>query len=469
MVPTEASLVDNGRVSDPSARSSVYRLIWRWHFYAGLFCIPFVVWLSITGSIYLFHPQIDAWFDRPYNHVDAHLPQLPVSDQVNAALAVVPGGVLNAYQLPGDAHDAAQVLVGKGASLRRIYVDPVTGRVLHNVVEDGRFTSVLFHLHGELLMGDGGSAVVELAASWTILMLVTGLYLWWPRGRRAAGVLYPRWGAKGRLFLRDLHAVVGVWVSLLALFLLFTGLPWAKFWGGALKDVRRFASHPVVQQDWTTGRASELAQRRAMNTPFVVQASDASDHSAHHAALPGAAPVDYAPLNRIVPVVRELDLAPPVLVTPPSGMSPHWGARSDASNRPLRVNLTLDPATGRVLKRVDFRQRPWLDRVIGYGVAAHEGQLFGLANQMLGVFTALGLITVSISAVMMWWKRRPAQTLGAPPPHAGSTYPKLWIGVLVALGVYLPLLGISMIVVLLLERLVLSRIPPLKHFLGLTA
>lgn len=31
-----------------------YRTVWRWHFYAGLFCIPFVIWLSITGSIYLF-------------------------------------------------------------------------------------------------------------------------------------------------------------------------------------------------------------------------------------------------------------------------------------------------------------------------------------------------------------------------------------------------------------------------------
>jgi uncharacterized iron-regulated membrane protein len=41
-----------------------YRAIWRWHFYAGLFCIPFVTVLAVSGSIYLFKPQIESWIDR---------------------------------------------------------------------------------------------------------------------------------------------------------------------------------------------------------------------------------------------------------------------------------------------------------------------------------------------------------------------------------------------------------------------
>src|SRR5580698_1737762 len=44
-----------------------HRTVWRWHFYAGLFCIPFVLWLSVTGTIFLFHPQIQHWLDRPYD------------------------------------------------------------------------------------------------------------------------------------------------------------------------------------------------------------------------------------------------------------------------------------------------------------------------------------------------------------------------------------------------------------------
>jgi uncharacterized iron-regulated membrane protein len=28
-----------------------YNAVWRWHFYAGLFCMPFVLWLAATGTI----------------------------------------------------------------------------------------------------------------------------------------------------------------------------------------------------------------------------------------------------------------------------------------------------------------------------------------------------------------------------------------------------------------------------------
>src|SRR5450830_914252 len=453
-------------------RAGLYRLIWRWHFYAGLFCIPFVLALSLSGSIYLFRPQIDALLDSPYNRVQADAPRRPISEQVQAALALVPGGVLNAYQLPDGPSDAAQILVGKGDALQRVYVDPVTAKVVHQVADDERFTRQLFHLHGELLMGGLGSALVELAAGWTIVMLLSGLYLWWPKGGRLAGVVYPRLKQRGRLFWRDLHAVVGFWISLFAVLLILSGLPWATVWGGALKEVRQWAASHAVEQDWTTGRASEMAQRRAMNMPMTDE--HANMPGMHHdmpMPMPTSTPgtPDYSPLERLVPMVQALDLPSPVLITPPSAQSPKWTARSDTANRPQRVNLTLDPVGGTLLKRVDFSQRPLLDRVIGYGVAVHEGQLFGLANQLLGLLTACGLMTLSLSALVLWWRRRPQGALGAPPALAESRYPAVMLGVLVLLGLYLPLLGASMLVLWLLERCVLSRIRPLRDFLGLSA
>ncbi|WP_369056772.1 PepSY domain-containing protein, partial [Burkholderia gladioli] len=44
-----------------SARSpqAGYRTLWRWHFYAGLFVMPFLVILAVTGTIYCFQPQIE--------------------------------------------------------------------------------------------------------------------------------------------------------------------------------------------------------------------------------------------------------------------------------------------------------------------------------------------------------------------------------------------------------------------------
>ncbi|HUO23851.1 MAG TPA: PepSY domain-containing protein, partial [Caulobacteraceae bacterium] len=266
-----------------------YRAIWRWHFYAGLLCIPFVLWLAFTGPIYLFRPQFEAWVDRPYAQLLAPGRARPApSAETHAALAVVPGSVLHAYQLPRSPSAAAQVLVGKGADEWRVWVDPSTLKPVKIVREDDRFMQIIFRLHGELLLGDRGSMIVELAASWAIVMIITGLYLWWPRGAQGlGGLIYPRLGRGKAVFWRDLHASAGLWVSALTLALLISGLPWAKSWGGYLKEIRSLAGHAVAQQDWPAGSGSVLAQRAALSA-----ASLAGQQAGPMQAMSGMAGMD---------------------------------------------------------------------------------------------------------------------------------------------------------------------------------
>lgn len=444
----------------------VYRLVWRWHFYAGLFCLPFVAWLSITGMIYLFKPQIEPLLERRYAHVTTGKPQA-ASAQVAAALRAVPGGVLNAYEIPDSPSSATRVLVGRGAEVIRVFLDPASLRVLHVVNENDRFMRIIFYLHGELLLGAAGSMLVELAASWTILLLLSGLYLWWPRERRLGGVLYPRLNRGRRIFWRDVHAVTGIWVSCLALFLLVSGLPWSRSWGGLLQKLRQTsaATAAVTTQDWSIGSAHDRALAVLRNAPATAPSMPGMVMPGDDAA--SIAGSDYPALDRVLPTVVAQQLAPPVLIAPPSRFAPAWTARSDAASRPRRVDLVLDGTSGGIVTRNLFSQRPLLDRVIGYGVAIHEGQLFPPLNQILGVLTALGMLALSASAAILWWRRRPAGVLGAPPAHAGARYPRLVVGTLVLTGVLLPLLGCTMLIVLLFERLLLRPCQATRQFLGL--
>jgi uncharacterized iron-regulated membrane protein len=172
-------------------------------------------------------------------------------------------------------------------------------------------------------------------------------------------------------------------------------------------------------------------------------------------------------LDRITPTVAALDLARPVLILPPSKPNGLWSGRSDAQNRPLRVDLKLDPASGAVVSRKDFAQRNLIDRIVGVGVAAHEGQLFGWANQLLGLFIAVSLLTVSTSAVVLWWRRRASGVLGAPIPAGDPRFSTGLAAIVIILGVLLPLFGLSLIAVVLLEWLALRRIPAVRDWLGL--
>lgn len=426
-----------------------YTSVWRWHFYAGLFCIPFVLWLAVTGSIYLFRPQIEAWLDRPYAEVATLGPRESAARQAVAAVAAVPGSVLHRYQLPDTPRQAVQIVVGTGKAETRVYVHPQTLAILKTVEEDERPMRIVFRLHGELLAGNWGSYLVELAASWAIVMILSGLFLWWPRGRGPAGVVWPRLGAGGRRFWRDLHAVTGFWVSLMALFLLLSGLPWAKSWGAYLKTIRTVAEGQPVRQDWSTGRSGELAARAAADAGTRAMLGDHAEHGgmtmAHMAG-------SYTPLDQVVASVAPLRLAGPVLVAPPTGPGQPWTAKSDAANRPLRTDLTLDATTGAILTRKDFAERRLIDRLVGYGIAVHEGALFGWLNQLLNLLTAIGLALVSISGAMMWWRRRPSGQLGAPRSRDRAPAAKGFFALVAALGVTLPLFGASLLLTLLADR-----------------
>jgi uncharacterized iron-regulated membrane protein len=471
-----------------------YRTVWRWHFYAGLFCIPFILWLSLTGTVFLFHPQIQHWLDRPYDHLSIAR-RATANAQVQAALAAVPGATLDSYELPHTLTSAAQVLVDKGTQQFRVYIHPETLAVLHIDNEDYRIDVFTSRLHGELLIGNWGSYLVELAGSWAIVMILTGLFLWWPRSAPGlGGVLYPRLRAGGRVFWKDLHSVTGIYVSFFALFLLLTGLPWAKSWGGYLKAVRHFSAGHAVRQDWTTSSAQALAARASRSAAAQADVSgmstmhtmpgaptahhmegmpnlNAAEHTQHSAwgrhatALRG--PNAFVAIDRMVATVAPLGLPNPVLISPPMQAGGNWTAKSDTRDRPLRVELTLDGKTAAILSRTDFSSKPWLDRVIGTGIAAHEGQLFGVANQIVSLLTVLGLVTLSVSGLAMWWKRKPERVLGAPAAYARPRFSLVLVALIVALGLYLPFLGGSIILVYVLDKFVFPRIPRLERWLGL--
>lgn len=453
-------------IADEQARR-IYRAIWRWHFYAGIFCIPLVIWLACTGSIYLFKPQIEHWLDRLYDHMNLQETRATPEQIANAAVKSVPGSTLHYYELPVSPDSANRVIVGVGREEYRVYVNPTNLQVLKIVNEDDRPMRVIFRLHGELFVGDWGSRVVELAASWAIVLIVSGLYLWWPRqSQRLAGVLWVRLSKGQRIFWRDLHAVTGFWISAFALFLLLTGLPWAKGWGTYLKKIREFASSSVVQQDWTTGRSSEISEREAINRSQISPSMEHAEHMEH--VMPQEARADaYSSLNILVPAATRLHLSYPVLIMPAMQRNGAWTVKSDAQNRTLRTVAMLDPHSGAVISREDFHQRHLLDRIVGVGVAAHEGQLFGLANQILGLLTAMGLVTLCISAVILWWRRRNVGVLGAPIPMAKPRWPALLVATVVLLAIYLPEMAISLIAVVILERFLLSRIPSVSLWLGL--
>ncbi|MBB2168947.1 PepSY domain-containing protein [Gluconacetobacter aggeris] len=438
-----------------------YRTIWRWHMLAGLFCLPFVALLALTGAIYLFKPQIDDLIDWRYDHPAVTGAPAAPSAEVRAALEVVPGSRFMAYELPRPGHGAARIIVLRGGEAIRVYVDPSSLTVLKQVAEEARFERLVFKLHGQLLLGNVGSVIMEMVASWTIVLIVTGLYLWWPRGRSGlAGVLYPRLGLAGRARWRDLHAVSGVWLSLVLALFLVSGLPWSFVWGHALQSVEQRVGRLMTVQDWEIGA---VPVRDTIAGHRVAAHADMDGR----AGMPGmamgggqaVAPDGLAGLDDVVATGARLGLSAPVLVTPPAAVGAAWQVRSDTQDRPLRVSVQVAP-DGTVLSRQDFAGKGLVDRAVGYGVAAHEGQLFGWPNQVLNLLVAGGLATMSIAATILWLRRRPPGGWGVPAASPGRRVGVGAVTVMALLGVLLPELGISLLLLAVAAWVTGRRVRP---------
>ena len=400
--------------------------LWRWHFHAGLLCIPFVLVLALTGSIFLFKPQIDAFADRGVDSLAITGQRATGEQHVAAAIASLPGSKLFVYEVPLEPDDAVRVhLYGTDGAGRVVYVHPESLEILKSVPHTSRFTEIVRMIHGELLAGRTGSLFVELAASWAIIMLGTGLFLWWPRETNGiAGVLYPRLGRGSRVFWRDLHAVTGIWISALAMFLLITALPWTTVVGNNIGKIRGWVA--AAPQDWSSNSADE--------------------HAEHRRQVAAASVATPLKIEDIIARVAPYRLEPPVRLYLPNEKQPRWRVRAETQNRPRVRELELDPFTGELAHETPFSEKTALDKAIHIGIAAHEGQLFGIANQLLGLFTALGLLTLCISAIVMWWRRRPDGSLGVPAPKIAQfrVTPALWVGI-VAVALLLPVLGASLI------------------------
>ena len=427
----------------PAPGAVLYRTVWRWHFYAGLLVLPFIFFLSITGSIYLFKPQIDRWEERAWHGLSA-VNRVSPDAQRAAALKAVPGGRFNSYRLPETSGDAAVIhlaLLGD-SGMRDVAVTP-DGRVIAITNPDDRLTAWVGRLHGSLLLGTSGSLIVEAAASWAIFLILSGLYLWWPRSRGLAGVLWPRLDQGGRVRWRDLHAVTGFWVSGLALVMLASGLPWGDGWATGFRFIRSQMGWVNTPQDWRGG----------------IDLHAGHDHQAMAAMTPqeGLA-AGQRSLSDIVQRARLEGMPFPALLSPPGakarfgpGNGRFWKLTSEAQNRSIIRTVRYDAISGTAIDRQSFADKHVIDRIINYGIAWHEGQLFGLPNQLIGLATAIALIAVSLLGAWMWWKRRPRGQLAAPPRvehRAGWGLRAL----VIALAILLPLFALSLVAVLILDR-----------------
>jgi uncharacterized iron-regulated membrane protein len=128
----------------------------------------------------------------------------------------------------------------------------------------------------------------------------------------------------------------------------------------------------------------------------------------------------------------------------------------------------VDRFGGQVVGSYGYEQYPALAKVVSQGIALHEGRRFGAVNMWLTTAFCLGVIASCITGPLMWWRHRPRGTtdIGAPRGRMPLAASPLLAAAIIALGIFLPVFGASLLLVLLLDRLVIRRSPRVSRVTG---
>ena len=431
----------------PPAPGAMVALLKRLHFYVGLFVGPFLLVAALSGVLYALTPQIEEHLYADALHSDSRGPNLTLAEQVARAQAEVGSARLEvaAVRPAPQVGDTTRVMFSAAqlgeSEHRAVFIDPVSGAVRGDMTVYGTsgvlpLRTWIDQFHRGLLLGDVGRLYSELAASWLWVAVLGGLVLW---------ALSRARGKPGARSLRGWHASVGLWLALGLLFFSATGLTWSQYAGDNIGVLRGWYG-------WSTPSvATSLSQAPnrpgAMNMPM-------DEHAEHHMHMAAhAAPQVLNPVlfDSVLASARNVGIdAAKVEIRPARSADKAWVVNEIDRRWPTHVDAAaVDPQSLKVIDQVRFAQYSLPAKLTRWGIDAHMGALFGLANQLLLVAFASGLAVMVVLGYLMWWRRRPSLR---PQLTLFDAWRQLTvagrvgvIAVTVLLGVGLPVLGASLL------------------------
>jgi uncharacterized iron-regulated membrane protein len=230
-----------------------------------------------------------------------------------------------------------------------------------------------------------------------------------------------------------------------------SGLTWSAGAGENITALR-------TSLGWLTPTVST-----SLSGPASAPAGDHSGHGSASASVSAAAdPAVYDAVQRIARA--DIISAPMVDIKPPASEGKAWTVTAAGREWPATASaVAIDPASEKVTSRADFKDFGLAAKLTRWAIAAHMGLLFGLPNQLVLLAVAACLAAMVVWGYVMWWKRRPtrgsAWAMGRPAPR-GAFLRGHWAGVLAAItsmvlvGMFLPLLGWSLLAFILLDTAV---------------
>jgi len=365
---------------------TIKKIVLQIHLWLGLLSGLVILFLGVTGCMLAFQKEIEAATQK-YRYVTAQ-PQafLPPSQLKSIGAAQLPGKHLHAVLYEGK-EKAAQVIFYQFEPVEYyyiVYVNPYSGEVLKVKDMNKDFFRVVTVGHYYLWLPPHiGQPIVASATLIFVLLMISGLILWWPKNKAARKQRFSiKWSATWRRKNYDLHNVLGFYMTWVAIIIAFTGLIWGFHW---------FANsvHKTLG-----GKAS------------LVYQEPLSDTTKTSAFQQPAIDLIYEKMKREHPTAEILEVhipetsASPIAANANPDAATYWQTDYRYFDQYTLEELPAQSYWGR------FKDAVAADKLIRMNYDIHTGAILGLAGKILMFFASLIAASLPVTGFYIWWGRR---------------------------------------------------------------
>lgn len=335
--------------------------------------------LGITGSLLAFYPELQLAL---HPEIAARSPgtTLNLGGIVDALRQAEPGRH-GAWRIELPRQDNAPITARyyKPAETAHrtfapliVTIDPATLSISSRYFWGEEFFTWIYDLHYSLLLGDDGKTLLGVGAVFILILLVIGVYLWWPHPGRWQGALAIKSGAVWKRRIYDLHVKPGIYTLLLTIALTLSGLL-------------------LVVPAWFTPAIDSLSPLTPYFRPGPRPTPGEADISADEAA--NIALRHFPGTN-----IRWIET--------PSSEVAVWRLRLRQEGEPSRrfpqTSIWIDAHSGQVLAIRDPRQNSAGDTLMDWLHPLHNGEAFGLAGRIIVLLGGFLPLLAIVTGIIRW-------------------------------------------------------------------
>lgn len=365
------------------------------HLWFGLGSGLIVFIVALTGCIFVFQDEVqDLVYDWRFVSVEDNSfiePQI-LHNEVQKILPEANSTYIR-YNTPDR---PAQVYATENGTPYYLYFNPYSAKLVYVQNLNTDFFMIIQNLHMYLLLPpEIGKQVVGIATLIFIVMLITGIILWWPKKKKQLkDSLKVKWNARWRRINYDLHRTAGIYCSLIALILAITGLGFSYEWvndslytvGNLGKEYPQDHRTPAVQS------GLDKPNPNAMNLAFKQTQTLLPESEMYFVSTPGK---DAAILT---------------------------GAYPDELAYDHQSNFYFHPETGELLESHYYHEKSAGLQLQEMKYGLHTGQYFGLTGKIIAFFISLFVTGLPVSGFLVWWGRRKKKLSSYFPPLARTSH-----------------------------------------------